>query len=128
MTVAWMSLSLSAITFLEPDSVRWHIINDSGISGGVVKYALAVIAVITLIDVLVNDMLSDRYSLQITQTARMYLYMTQAILNMAVIGAAAKAGAYSWVLTSYAVLSLASVWIAVFDVWHRHLLPKMQRL
>lgn len=126
LTVAWLSLSVFLVTFLEPDSLRGQIVKDSGIIGTAVAASLAIIAVITLVDVVVNDVLSERYTLQVTQTARMHLYMVQAVLNMAVVGTAVMAGIFSWVLCTYLVLALASVWIAVFDVWHRYVSPRLR--
>ena len=126
-TVSLVALSLFCVGLLDPYGHGWALLHSPDGIGVFISWSLAAMAVVSLLDVVINDVLSERYTLHITQQLRTLWYMLQAMLNMGVVGAAVKTGQFSWILSTYAVLAFSSTWIASFDVWHRYIEPRQSR-
>lgn len=126
LTVALVGLAIFLVTYFEQGNLRWAVIDEMGSAGWFFTYILGAMSVIAIIDAVVNDVLSDRYTLKFIMDWRMYFYMLQAALNLSIVYTMFRGGHYSWTAMIYFVMAASSVWIAVFDVLHRYVEPRKQ--
>lgn len=123
-TLALVCLCTTCLTWFEPASLRNHVIAEAGDVGWAFTAILAFLALVGLTDVVINDLMSDRYKLRVTLEARMYGYMIQAIMNASLAAAILRHGEWGWVASLYIVLAFSSVWVAVVDTYHRYIEPR----
>ena len=127
LTVALISLSLFAVTIGEEESIRRKLIWSSGLSGVTLTYVLAFMSLVTIVDVVVNDVMSDRYTIRLVMEGRMYAYMLQAVINVAVAAAILRRGEWTWASSMNLAIACSSVWIAVFDTVRRYVAPRRKK-
>lgn len=123
LTVSAVSLCVFCIAWFENGSLLHETLNRTGSFAWPFVAFMALLAVVAVIDVVVNDMMSDRYNLPVTLEGRMYGYMLQAAMNASIVVTIWETGYWSWVASVYVVLACSSVWIAVFDTYHRYVVP-----
>lgn len=126
LTVSFVSLSVVLLTWYEPDSIRHRIVEQSGAVAWAFTLLMAVMACTALADVVVNDMMSNRYTLPFIKSCRMYAYMLQALMNIAMVGAVTNWHTWSWVAAIYIVIAVSSVWIAVADTYYHFIEPRQR--
>lgn len=118
-SVASVVLMLSTIILLEPASLLAAIVLSGGPLGRPAMWLLAGIALTACVDVIINDMLPPRFTMEWARHRRHLLYLAMALLLTALAAVVAYFGIYSpllWVfLAAYAVLSAAVAYLDLFS-------------
>lgn len=126
LTVSFVSLSVVLLTWMEPSSLRFRVVEQSGQVGWVFTFVMAVMAVVAILDVLVNDLLPERYKLPMVMEGRMYAYMLQAAMNISLVAAITHWHTWAWTAAVHLVLAGSSIWIAVMDTYYRFIEPRQR--
>lgn len=126
LTVSFVSLSVILLTWLEPTSLRFRVIEDSGELGWWFTFAMAFLSVVAILDVLVNDLLPNRYTLPMVMKGRMYAYMLQGTMHLSLVAAITHWHTWAWTAAIHLVMAGSCVWIAVMDTYYRFIEPRQR--
>lgn len=118
-SIASVILMLSGMILTEPASLLSIVVRGSGTLGRPAMWALALIALIACVDVIINDMLPPRFTMDWARRRRHLIYLAMALLLTALAAVVAYFSIYSpmlWVfLATYAVLSAAVAYLDLFS-------------
>ena len=106
----------AAIAGWDPYSQHRFAMSEDGYGGLIAMTALALLALAGMADVLINDVLPERYSLQCTHRHRHVVFMLIAIGMVALILALVMLRDIKPVAARYLVDAIAATWIAVRGV------------
>jgi hypothetical protein len=113
-------LSTLAITALEPGSLSHRLIE----TGGWLWVALlAAVGMAAAVDIVVNDLMPDRWVLPTVASYRYLVYMALAAGLWAVGGIMGSAAGGGWIMAHYMPLGCWAVLIAWTDLRHKHRRP-----
>lgn len=119
-TIVALDLLVScAIVFTEPASLLHSIVTKAGPTGKFALAALALVALAALIDVLVNDMLPQKYVLQCAIRHRHLIYMLISLGCLSMVFVIIKVYGPTVILLHYLLVAGAATIIALFDVVDR---------
>jgi hypothetical protein len=116
LTLAFMTLAFFMLSVAEPSSMAYQLVELAGTPGSVTTWLLAAMACWSLVDVVINEVLPDDYTLARTRQWRHYGYGSMALLNGSFIFVMALHDQVSWLTSVYVVMALSAVWIAIWDV------------
>lgn len=94
-------------------SLNGKLVEQSGEAGFAVLFAQAALAIIGLLDIIINDVLPDRFRIPTARFCRHYVYIGLALCNSAFLLVMAKNDTLTLLALSYVVDGIAAVWIAV---------------
>lgn len=126
LTVACVALSVVLLTWLEPSSLRFRVIEQSGPLGWWFTFAMAAMSVVAILDVLVNDLLPSRFTMPAIMEGRMYAYMLQGAMHLSLVSAITHWHNWAWTAGIHLVLAGSCVWIAVMDTYYRFVEPRQR--
>jgi len=115
-----MTLLVSTlVVFSEPDSLLHRTIDRAGVLGQVATGSLIFVTVLSLLDVLINDLLPPKYVLRCAIRYRHTIYMLMSLGCLSMIFVIVRShGPYSGLL-HFALVAWAALLIAVLDVRER---------
>lgn len=122
--VALSAFTAIAVIWWEPEALTHKLITQSGERGWWLVSALACVAVVGIFDVIVNDLLPDRFHLRCAKRWRHLIYAALAIGLMCItyVFIAGGAGWRALVLPFWVDASFAAL-VAFLDLFQRHRLP-----
>lgn len=123
-SVAFATLAVIAGIWLDYSSPLYALVMESNTIGRPFTIALAVMSCIAVLDAFVNDVLDSRYNLKQVAKGRLYFYMLQAAMHLAIFSTGLGRGAWSWSLLVFLSLAFSCGWIAVLDTYHRYIEPR----
>lgn len=126
LTIALVSLCIVLVTFLEPTSLRSQVVTSVGEVGWAFTYLTSVMSAISVLDVIVNDLMPDRYFLPRTLKYRMYACMLQAMMHVSMAVAILAQDSTPWAAAINVVLAFSCVWVAVSDTYYRYIAPRQR--
>lgn len=113
---------LACMLFLqEPEWVLNQAIDRAGVTGHIAVMALVALGVLAVVDVLVNDLLPDHYSLHCAMKYRHTIYMLISLGCLSLIFVLVKSQAPSAAVIHYGMVAFTATMLAVFDVRDRML-------
>lgn len=123
------SVGLSAaIAGWDPYSQHRFAMSEDGYGGLFAMSLLAFLAIAGMVDVFINDVLPDRFSMVVTHRHRHVVFMLLAIGQIALIFALVKAGDIKPAAGRYLLDAVMAAWIAVVGVIHHARLEREARL
>ena len=114
-------LSPLFITWLEPEAITHRLINESGALGWYMALALGIVCVVGIVDVIINDILPDRYQLLCAKRHRHLIYMAMSIGTFSMLYMYVAVGGHiRWLILPGAVDGTVAAVVAVLDLFNRH--------
>lgn len=110
--VALSTFVIAVITIMEPLSLGNQVITRTGPLGWLCVMALAGVSLLCAADVIVNDMLPDRFRLPLAYRWRHLLYMLLALGLVSVTFVIAAAIGFSTLMLLYWLDAIAAVFVA----------------
>lgn len=114
-------LGLRLLLCLEAAAVSFLGLLPDGSSNWWLSCSFGAVATIGLLDILVNDLLDNRYNFRFALKWRNDLYLILAGLHGTTLLSLAKSATLTEHHVHTLLLALACVWVAVFDVRYRYL-------
>ncbi|RYF54975.1 MAG: hypothetical protein EOO27_22300 [Comamonadaceae bacterium] len=118
----------AAIAGWDPYSQHRFAMSEDGFGGLIAICLLGVLALLGILDVFINDILPERYSLRWTHRHRHVVFMLLAIGQIALILALVKINGLRPSAGRYAIDAAMSTWIAVVGVMHHFRIDRAERL
>lgn len=106
----------AAIAGWDPYSQHRFAMAEDGYGGLIAMSLLGLIALAGIVDVLINDVLPDRYSMRCTHRHRHVVFMLLAIGQVALVLALVKSGDLKPSASRYVLDAFMAAWIAVIGV------------
>lgn len=128
--VALATLAAIVATWLEPDALSHRLISNTGDQGWALVWILALVSIAAVVDVVVNDLLPERFHLRATMRRRHLIYIALAVgifcMSYAfLVGAAGADGAWFRPLVlPYWLNGAVAAAVAFLDLFQRHRAPK----
>lgn len=123
----WLARVVVAVTLLisvalaiqEPGSLMHMTIDRAGFPGRLAICALVFVAVLALVDVVINDIMPKQYVLKCARRWRHTVYMLMSLGCLSLIFVIIKSHGPSAVLVQYGIVAFAALFIAIFDIRDR---------
>lgn len=118
----------AAIAGWDPYSHHRFAMAEDGYGGLIAMSLLGLLALAGIVDVLINDVLPDRYSMRCTHRHRHVVFMLLAIGQVALVLALVKSGDLKPSAGRYVLDALMAAWIAVIGVFDHARAERESRL
>lgn len=115
-----ISMTIVGISQFEPRSLSYTMVEGGGIPGKLCMLFLFLTALIALLDTIVNDMLPERFTLQMALGKRRGVWMALAITYAGISFVANKADIGWFVSIFYVLFSLRCVGVAYLDLYYEY--------
>jgi hypothetical protein len=124
--VALSGLTSILVCWLEPEALTHKLIDASGDQGWVMVGVLAVLCVIAICDVLVNDLLPDRYELAMPKRRRhlIYIALAMGIFCMSYVFVAGENSTFRPLVLPFWLDGSIAAGVAFLDLFQRHRAPR----
>ncbi|APW38455.1 hypothetical protein RD110_15640 [Rhodoferax koreense] len=130
----WMTrlyVALSTLTgvytmWTEPSALTHRLIEKSGQQGWMLAAGLAAVAMVAIADVIVNDLMPERFRLVTAKNKRhlVYCFLALGILCMTYVFVSGDGGWYRPLVLPFWIDALFAVGVAFFDSFQRHRAPQ----
>lgn len=107
------TLIVVVVSLFVEGPLNGKLVEQSGEAGFAVLFAQAALAIIGLLDIIINDVLPDRFRIPTARFCRHYVYIGLALCNSAFLLVMAKNDTLTLLALSYVIDGIAAVWIAV---------------
>ncbi len=115
-----LSAATNVITSIEPRSLTAQVVSATGGAGDYWLAALGAVALVAVLDVIVNDLMPEGYSLGRTRRYRHLTYMALAVLLCGLASATYTTVGWTTLLITWWVDAAMATTIAFVDLFARH--------
>ncbi len=115
-----LNLIIGCVIVAEDESsLLFRVIESSGATGTIALWALLLVALVGVSDVVINDFLPERFVLRWAQQYRHTIYMGMALGCLSMIFVVVKVHGPAAVLLHYGLVAFSASLIAVLDIRER---------
>lgn len=120
--VALSSLTSIAVIAWEPEALTHRLITQSGPPGWWLVGFLAVVAAVGIVDVVVNDMLPDRFHLRCAKRSRhlIYVALSMGLMCLTYVFIAGGGGWWRALAMPFWIDAVFAALVAFLDLFQRH--------